>query len=367
MTIPQKRIYLDYNATSPVHPEVLGAVSAALSAPGNASSVHYHGRSAKALIEDSRDSIGELIGASSGAITFLSGATESNATVIMGLRNAGKITNVLCSAIEHPSVLEYVRPECRIRVSSDGVLDLNALDDALREQNAPFLVCIMLANNETGVVQPVKEVAALVHAKGGLVLCDAVQGPGKMLLNVATLGADFFSFSAHKIGGPQGVGCLVISETNSLEPILLGGGQERRMRAGAENVSGIAGYAAASKVTSTQFNIEQISHLRDRLEQALLEARPDAIIFGSNSARLPNTTNVAIRSISSEQQVMKLDLAGFSVSAGSACSSGKVSASHVLLAMGITPDVAGSAIRISIGSSTTWAELEQFLDVWVSL
>lgn len=367
MAIPDERIYLDYNATAPVYPEVIDAVSAALRDLGNSSSVHAEGRSVRGNIEDARDSVGKLVGLPSQSITFTSGGTEANATIVRGLAASGTVSETYCSAVEHPSVLEHIAPHRHIAVNEDGQINLGKLEEAMAQQQAPFLMCVMLANNETGVIQPVREVSDLVHERGGLVLCDAVQCPGKVALDFDSLGADFLSFSAHKIGGPQGVGCFVTNTDVALEPIMIGGGQEKRRRSGTENAPGIVGFGVAARITAERDDVERIGNLRDQLEVALLEARPNAYIFGQNAPRISNTTNVSIPGISSERQLIKMDLAGFSLSAGSACSSGKVSASHVLLAMGASEDMAQSAIRISIGTGTSWQDLEKFVAVWAAL
>ena len=367
MTVQEHRIYLDHNATAPVYPEVVDAVSTGLRELGNASSVHADGRSVRGTIEDARDSVGKLIGVPSSAITFSSGGTEANATVIRGLLGSGVVSNVYCSAVEHPSVLEHVNPQYHCPVNSDGQIDLNELEDVLKKQDAPFLFCIMLANNETGVIQPVSEVSALVHDQGGLVLCDSVQGPGKLSLETDSLGADFLTFSSHKIGGPQGVGCFTMNTDVALEPLLVGGGQEKKRRSGTENAPGIAGFGVAARITGERQHPEHVGQIRDQLEDALLEARPDAVVFGQGVPRISNTTNIAIPGVSSERQLIKLDLAGYSVSAGAACSSGKVSSSHVLLAMGVSEDMAKSSIRISIGADTAWSDLEKFVEIWATL
>lgn len=367
MTVQNTRIYLDYNAAGPVLPGVASAVSSALEAKGNASSVHADGRAKRSIIEKARDSVSRLTGSPSSSVTFTSGGTEANATIVQGLLKSGSISSVFCSSVEHPSVYEHVPVENRVGVSANGVLDLDALKQAIKDHTDPFLFCLMLANNETGVIQPVKEAAAVVHEHGGLLFCDAVQGPGKIRLDFKSLGADFYSVSGHKIGGPQGVGCVVSNSDIDLSPILIGGGQERMRRSGTENVSGIAGFGAAAEHVGQMDDFSPIATLRDKLEQALIQIRPDAIVFGQEVPRIPNTTNVAIPSLSSERQVIKLDLSGFSVSAGSACSSGKVSASHVLLAMGVPTELAGSAIRISIGAETSWDDLQAFVDAWAVL
>lgn len=367
MPTQNQRIYLDYNATAPVHSEVMDKMCSVLALPGNASSVHLDGRTVRSTIEDSRDSISKLVGFPSSSITFTSGGTEANATIIKGLLDRGSISKVYCSSIEHPSVYEHVPPNCRIGVDRSGVLDLEQLAKLLSEEKAPILLCLMLANNETGVIQPVREAATLVHEFGGLLLCDAVQGPGKTNFSFESLGADFYALSAHKIGGPQGVGCIVSGTNTEPEPLLLGGGQERRRRSGTENAPGIAGFGVAARSILAGDRLRDVEQNRNKLEAELLAAKPDAVIFGQETSRLVNTTNIALPGVSSEQQVIRLDLAGFSVSAGSACSSGKVSTSHVLLAMGVAPELAASAIRISIGPDTEWAELEKFVDVWATL
>ncbi|MDE0800586.1 MAG: cysteine desulfurase family protein [Rhodospirillaceae bacterium] len=367
MTVQNTRIYLDYNATAPVLPGVASAVISALELKGNASSVHAEGRAKRSTIEKARDSVSRLTGSLSSSVTFTSGGTEANTTIVQGLLKSGFISSVLCSSVEHPSVLEHVSVDSRVAVSANGALDLHALEHAIKDHTDPFLFCLMLANNETGVIQPVKEAAAIVHDHGGLLFCDAVQGPGKIHLDFNSLGADFYSISAHKIGGPQGVGCVVSNSNIDLSPVLIGGGQERMRRSGTENVSGIAGFGAAADLVVQMDDFRPIANLRDKLEEALIQVRPDAVVFGQEVSRIPNTTNVAIPGLSSERQVIKLDLSGFSVSAGSACSSGKVSASHVLLAMGVPTELAGSAIRISIGAKTSCDDLRAFVDAWADL
>lgn len=367
MAVPIRNVYLDYNASSPVLPEVLDTVALALKTRGNPSSVHTDGRGARALVEEARESIGSLIGARAQSITFVSGGTEANASVIGGFKASNLSCSVLGTSIEHPSVLAHISQENRVPADAKGLIDLSALNEVLEAQSSPFLFCLMLANNETGAVQPVSEVSEMVHKYGGLVLCDAVQGLAKLALDVSALGADFYTFSAHKIGGPQGVGCVVSPKQIEFAPSLPGGGQERGKRSGTENVSGIAGFGAAARYAQSQGDSYRGTEMRDRLEAALLEARPEAVIVAQESLRLPNTTNVAIPGVPSERQIIKLDLAGFSVSAGSACSSGKVEPSHVLVAMGLVPEICESAIRISTGPQTEWGELERFVSAWAVL
>ena len=367
MPDPLQRIYLDYNATAPVLPEVSAAIGEVLGITGNPSSVHQDGRKVRALIEDARDSVAALVQCNPEAVTFTSGGTEANAMAIQGLLGAQAVSTVLCSSVEHPSVLENVEPLYHLPVDHNGVLDLSALEKALQSNPTPVLVCIMFANNETGVIQPVKLVSDLVHSYGGLVLCDAVQAPGKAPLDMKELDADFLTLSAHKIGGTQGVGALINREGVDLRPLFPGGGQEKKRRPGTENSPGIIGFGIAAKIAGERDTTLRVEEMRNRLEDALMKARPDAVISGQGTKRLPNTTNIAIPGMSSERQVINLDLAGFSITSGSACSSGKMAKSHVLLAMGVDSELVESAIRISISHDTQWQELEKFVAVWASL
>lgn len=367
MAVPNQNVYLDYNASAPAHSKVIEAVTDALKIQGNPSSIHADGRAARASMEDARESVAHLIGASPQSITFVSGGTEANATVIDGLRSAGVVVNVLGSSIEHPSILNHIPTDCRVPVDEQGLVDLTVMADRLAVETKPFLFCIMLANNETGVVQPVAKVVELVHQLGGLVLCDAIQGLGKLPFDVTALGADFYTFSAHKIGGPKGTGCILSSSQVQWEAVFPGGGQERRKRAGTENTPGICGFGMAARLVDQHRENYVDSDLRDRFELELQRVRPESVILGQQSHRLPNTTNVALPGVRSERQILKLDLAGFSVSAGSACSSGKVEPSHVLLAMGLPDEIAQSAIRVSTGPDTSWQNLERFISAWEKL
>ena len=361
------RIYLDYNASAPVLPEVAAVVERVLRMPGNPSSIHRDGRRIRGLLDQARDSVGNLVQARPEAITFTSGGTEANNAVVMGLLRTGVVRRVLCSEIEHPSLLEHTQIDNRIRVRENGIVDLTHLERELKLSTGPVLVCVMFANNETGIIQPIGDVCEITHKYDGLVLCDAVQAPGKVSLNVEDTGADFLTLSAHKIGGPQGVGALVNNSTIELGPILIGGGQERRKRSGTENSSGIVGFGTAALSIVDACGEANLAHLQERFETALLQADPDALIIGMDVTRLPNTTCLVKPGYPAEQQVINLDLAGFSVSAGSACSSGKVAESHVLKAMGLGEDLANSAIRVSFGHETCWSDLEKFVSKWKSL
>jgi cysteine desulfurase len=279
-----------------------------------------------------------------------------------------KRDKLLVSAIEHPSVLSGGRfaPEAVeiLPVTAVGLLDLHALRSAIARAERP-LVSVMLANNETGIVQPIREIAEIVHAANGVLHVDAVQGPGRIDCRIGDLGADLMSLSAHKLGGPQGVGALICrGDIHIAEPLIKGGGQERGLRAGTENVAAIAGFGAAASVANHQTDSARMTALRDCLETGIKKATPQAVIFGQGSARLPNTTLFAVPGMKAETAIIAFDLNGIAVSSGSACSSGKVQASHVLAAMGVEPGLARGAVRLSLGLSTTQADVESLLNAW---
>ena len=358
--------YLDWNATAKLRPEAREAVLAALAAGGNPSSVHGAGRAARRLTELAREQVAALVGVNARQVVFTSGGTEAN---VLALSPAlGDV--LLVSAIEHPSVRSggrFGKAE-DIPVTAGGTVDLDALKRRLVGASRP-LASIMLANNETGVVQPVAQAADLVHAAGGLLHVDAVQGPGRIACDFSALGADLMTLSAHKIGGPLGVGALVKCDTIDLEPLLRGGGQERGARAGTENVPGIAGFGAAAAAVRQASSDEtaRMAALRDRLEAGLKAIAPQAVVFGAGLNRLPNTTLFAIPGVKAETAVIALDLEGVAVSSGAACSSGKVTPSHVLAAMGIDAELTRGAIRLSLGYSTTETDIETFLKAWGKL
>jgi cysteine desulfurase len=360
----RRSTYLDYNATTPVRPAVMEAVGAALANIGNPSSVHGFGRAARARLETAREQVAALVGARPDQVVFTSGGTEANNLAIGG---SGR-PRVLVSAIEHESVLKAATAE-PIPVERSGVVDLDALERILAAAApAPALVAIMLANNETGVIQPVAEAVRIAHAHGALLHCDAVQAAGKIAVEFGALGADLMSVSAHKLGGPPGVGALIVADHVELGARQHGGGQERGRRAGTENLPGIVGFGVAAEIAAAEVGaMTGIAGLRDDLERQATAAVPAALIFGRGSPRLPNTTCLALPGVSSEVQVMGLDLAGVAVSAGSACSSGKVQASHVLQAMGAGASTAGSAIRVSLGWESTAADVEHFIAAWCEL
>lgn len=360
--------YLDYNATAPILPEVVDAVTAEIGNFGNPSSVHAFGRRARAAVEDAREAVASMINASAQHTIFTSGGTEANALALRGLAGANRCSAVLASAGEHPSVLAHVLESDRIAVDTQGVIDLNALERELKRRTAPVLIALMFANNETGVLQPIAQAVELARKYGALIHCDAVQGIGKAPVDMRALGVDSLSVSAHKFGGLKGVGALILRGGVEIAPDMLGGGQERRRRAGTENVPGIVGFGAAARVVARLVDdAGRVRQLRDTLETVVATTMPTARIFGKDLPRLGNTSCIALPGVSSETQVMRLDLAGVAVSAGSACSSGKIAPSHVLLAMGVEAAEAKSAIRISMGCGTRPEDVARFLEVWGSL
>lgn len=358
--------YLDYNATAPVRTEVIAAMAAALAESGNPSSVHGVGRNARRRVELGRDALASRLGCRPAEIVFTSGGTEANNLALLGLGRRA----LLWSAVEHDSVravaADWPGAKMELPVDENGVLRLGALEAALTALTEPAVVAVMLANNETGVIQPIAEIAAIVHAHGGLLHVDAIQAFGKISVHFGSLHADTLSVSAHKLGGPQGVGALVVREGVALAPLLKGGGQEQRRRAGTENVAGIVGFGVAADLIDLAHS-DQVAALRDRLEAGLVAAAPDAVIFGAGAPRLPNTLSVAMPGVGSETQIMALDLAGVHVSAGSACSSGKVQRSHVLTAMGVSDALAASALRVSLGWTSSNEDIERFLAAWLAL
>jgi cysteine desulfurase len=349
---------MDYNATAPMWPAARVAAIAAMGAPGNASSVHKLGRMAHGVVSQARESIAAKLGARARDIVFTSGGTEANA---LALGMAGDMPTVV-SAIEHDSVLAQAAGALPAPVCRDGTVDLAALESLIAER-AVFL-SLMAVNNETGVIQPVKTAAALVHKYGGLVHCDASQALGKMPLRLGDLDADFVTLSSHKIGGPQGVGALVVSCGYAPKPMLRGGGQELGWRAGTENVAGIAGFAAAVAAIYDSEWQGACANLRNRLEMMLPE---NARVISGNVPRVGNTSVLWMPGVAAATQVMMFDLEGFAVSAGSACSSGKVKPSHVLTAMGCDAAVAAESVRVSIGWETTADEVEAFAACWLKL
>ncbi|WP_315703753.1 MULTISPECIES: cysteine desulfurase family protein [unclassified Bradyrhizobium] len=366
-----ERVYFDWNATTPLRPEARAAITAALDLVGNPSSVHAEGRQARRLVEEARESIARAVGGLPRNVVFTSGGTEANVLALSpGLRApAGPVQRLLVSAIEHASVLaggQFDPGAIRtIPVVPSGVVDLERLR-AMLADGPPALVSVMAANNETGALQPILQVAELVREAGGLLHVDAIQAFGKVPFRINDVGADLATVSAHKIGGPKGVGALVLGAGIDGPPALLrGGGQERGRRAGTENVSGILGFGAAAKAAMAALETDQarIGALRDRLESGLRQT-PGVTVFSSDTARLPNTTLFTAPGLKAETAVIGFDLAGVAVSSGSACSSGKVQPSHVLEAMGISSTLAQGAVRLSLGWSTRTDDVDRCLEAW---
>lgn len=368
IAMDQTRLYLDYNAGALVRPEVAAAVGDILGAVANPSSVHAAGRKARAAVEDSRLCIAECLGADPGEVVFTSGGSEANVTA---LRCSGA-QNILASAVEHDSVLAAASagaaPHQILSVDPDGLVDLSALDEWLSHAGKGALVSVMLANNETGVIQPVAQVVERAHRHGATVHCDAVQAFGKLPVNFASLGVDYLSVSGHKIGGLQGAGALLVRDGAPLQPLLHGGGQEFRRRAGTENVPGIVGFAVAARLAQDGLGaFAGLRRWRDDLETRIRALADDAQVFGSDVERLANTSCITMPGVSSDVQVMGMDLEGICVSAGAACSSGKVQASHVLSAMGVDQQAATESIRISLGWDTREEDIDRLVGVWRAL
>ena len=369
------RVYLDWNATTPLRPEARSAMEAAFNISGNPSSVHSEGRAARKLIEDARSAIAAAVGADQRNIVFTSGGTEANALALgPGLCRAGgePVQRLIVSAIEHPSVLAGGRfAQGAIQVAPvlpSGVFDLTSLAGLL-ESGPPALVSVMLANNETGAIQPIPEVAALVHGAGGVLHVDAVQAFSKMPINIKALGADILTVSAHKVGGPKGIGAVVASAgIEGLHALIRGGGQEQGRRTGTENVAGIAGFGAAVRAAIGAMDVDapRMKALQERLEIGLRN-HPGTVIFSDAVSRLPNTTLVSAPGLKAETAVIGFDLEGIAVSSGSACSSGKVQPSHVLQAMKADPALLQGAIRLSLGWDTTEADIDRCLEAWIKL
>ncbi|WP_061021050.1 cysteine desulfurase family protein [Bradyrhizobium sp. CCH5-F6] len=369
------RVYLDWNATTPLRAEARSAMLAAWDLAGNPSSVHAEGREARRLVEEARAALAAAVGAQPRNVVFTSAGTEANALALSpGLRgpSGGPAERLLVSAVEHASVLAGGRfPADRIgliQVTRSGVVDLEHLKLQLKD-GPPALVSIMAANNETGALQPVAEAAGIVHAAGGLLHVDAIQALGKIPFDINAVGADLATFSAHKIGGPKGVGALVMREgIGGLDPVLRGGGQELSRRAGTENVAGIAGFGAAVKAALQALpeDVKRMATLRDHLENGL-RGIAGATIFADDVERLPNTVLFTASGLKAETAVIGFDLEGIAVSSGSACSSGKVQPSHVLSAMGYDPAVAQGAVRLSLGWSTEPEDINRALEAWRKL
>ena len=361
------RTYLDCNASVPLRAEARAAFVAALDASGNPSSVHAEGRAARAIVEKAREQVARVVNAHPSEVVFTSGATEANNSVM-----GGGWDEICVSAIEHDSVLAPARSSgarlASLPVAPSGVVDVDAAAALLgrsRERSERVLVSLMAASNETGVVQPVAQVAALARAAGATMHVDAVQAPGRMALDFKALGVDVLVLSAHKMGGPRGVGAVVIRDGMTLPAFITGGGQERRRRGGTENVAGIAGFGAAAEVVLREVDAaERMQSLRVSLEAGVARSTPAAMIVGVEATRIANTSCIALPGTRAETLVIKLDLEGIAVSAGAARSSGKVGTSHVLEAMGLGHEIVRSAIRVSLGPETKEDDIAAFLAAW---
>jgi cysteine desulfurase len=381
-----ERSYFDWNATAPLRAEARRAVEAALSLPGNPSSVHAEGRAARRVVEDARGEVAALAGARASDVFFTSSGTEANVLALSPAWELGADKHprerLLLSTVEHASVRaggRFAKDANKdaskdaiedIPVDAQGRLDLEALEKALAKSKRS-LVSLMLANNETGIVQPVARAASIVHAAGGLLHVDAVQAAGRIACDISALGADLLTLSAHKIGGLKGTGALIRArdDLHLNDPLIRGGGQERGLRAGTENVAGIAAFGAAAAAARRDGEAEaaRMLALRNRLETGLQAIAPGTVIFGQDAPRLPNTTLFALDGMKAETAVIAFDLEGIAVSSGSACSSGKVQPSHVLAAMGVSPALIRGAVRLSLGWETTETDIDRLHNAWRKL
>lgn len=357
--ISKELIYLDYAATTPLNAGARGAMHAALDMVGNPSSVHRAGRAARDAVDQTRAALARCLGVGIGQIIFTSGGTEANAIALTQV----PFEQRYCSGVEHEAVLAWVPQDNILPVDANGVLDLNRAE-AVLSGAPPGLVSVMLVNNTLGSVQPVKAIAEIAKSHGHLMHCDAVQGFGKVSLDFADLGADFISVSAHKIGGPKGVGALIVRDGFALQSFTKGGGQERRRRPGTENVVGIAGFGGALAHLS-----ERLEAVRDieQLNQSVLAGIGPEQVIGADAPRVPHILSFHMPGVKSELQLMRFDLAGICLSAGSACSSGKVTQSHVIQALGTQGDAASQSIRVSFGPETTRGEADAFVHEWISI
>jgi cysteine desulfurase len=370
------RSYLDWNATAPLRAEASRAVVAALELAGNPSSIHAEGRAARATVEKAREQVARLVNALPRLVGFTSGGSEANVLCLTPTFRLGRqpdSAGLLMSATEHACVRDGHRfaAAAVIPVDDRGLVDLGWLEAELKRCSGPVLVSVHLANNETGVIQPIADMALICRQAGARLHVDAVQAAGKILIDMTTLGADAITLSAHKLGGPKGVGAVVFgSDTVEIgDRLIRGGGQEKGLRAGTENVAGIAGFGAAAEAAMAEIDAEgtRLADLRDRMEAGLRALAPDTQVFGAGAPRLPNTSCFATPGVKAETALILLDLAGVSVSSGSACSSGKVRESHVLAAMGVPPQVSGGALRVSLGRTTVADDVDRFLAAYTKV
>ncbi len=371
MSEGRTRHYLDYNATTPVRPEVIDSVCAAMATIGNSSSVHAEGRAARAIVEEGREKLRAFVNAPVNGVILTGGGTEAIHSALNGAVRSGAVKRIFVSAIEHAAVPANAA-ETGVAVESfpvtnSGVADLDWLQDRLRGHYAPrdggFLVCLMFANNETGVIQPVAEAAAITHEKGGLLFVDAAQAVGKVAVNFLMSGADLMAITAHKFGGPIGVGALIARPNLPLHPVMRGGGHESNRRAGTHNVPAIAGLGTACELGDQSIaKAPALGAMRDRMQIAAEDA--GAVVWGKEAARLPGTLSMSAPGFSSQTQLMAMDLAGIAISSGSACSSGKTKPSHVLAAMGADEELSKCGIRVSMGWNSTDDDVDAFCRAW---
>lgn len=360
-------VYADYNATAPISENVKKSIfEVLLKQTLNPSSLHKRGQEARKILQDARDNVRGAIGVSSDKeIVFTSGATEANNLVMRGI--AGYLH--IISAIEHPSILNSACNPYIIPVNQEGIVDFLELEKILSElKGNKAIVSVMMANNETGVIQPIEEIAEIAHKFGAICHTDTAQSVGKIKVNMEDLGVDLLTLSAHKFGGVAGSGVLIFNKELAIEPIIIGGGQEKGFRGGTENIVAIAGLSAAlQNIPDLLSKMDEVKELRDQLECELLNLASDIRIFGKNSKRLPNTSFIYMPGVKSDVQLMHFDLNHIAVSNGSACSSGKVEPSHVLLAMGATKEQAECSIRISIGPETKPQDIKKIVDCWYNI
>jgi len=363
--IMKQKSYLDYNATCPIRSSVIEKTTSVMTEVGNPSSVHEAGRKARSHVEEARSKVAALVGARPRDVLFCAGGTEANNTVLQGAGAA----SLIISSIEHDSVLAAAKNTgleiFSINTTDQGIIDVAHLKELLLKAPKPALVSIMFANNETGAIQPISDIAALVTEHGARLHTDAIQAAGKISIDQKSLSADYITLSSHKIGGPQGVGAIILTPTAPLKPLIVGGGQELGRRSGTENVAGIAGFGvAAFDALVSLASMNELAAMRDRLETEISATAGKDSLVAASTERLANTSCLLLPGIKGETQVMHFDLAGVSVSSGSACSSGKVKVSHVLTAMGYETEIAESSIRISLGYKTTETDIDQFLAAW---
>jgi cysteine desulfurase len=371
----RRRVYLDYSATTPVRPEVAKAMARYWEDEyGNPSSIHSYGRAARVAVEEARRKLLGALGAAAGRLVFTGSGSESDCLAILGFARRRPGGCVIRSSIEHKAVIQSTKAlaaggyDVRVApVKTDGTVDVEQLAGLMPEDERPTLVSVMWANNETGVIQPMTALAELCHERGATLHSDAVQALGKVALEVDALGINLVAVSAHKLGGPKGIGALYVGGALELEPMVYGGGQESRLRAGTENVAGIVGFAEAAAVAASELEAEtaRLTTLRDRLYTGLHEKLPGiAVNGGTAQQRLPNVLNISVPGIDLEGVLTALDLEGICVSSGSACSTGSVEPSHVIVAMGGESELARNAIRLSLGWRTRAEEIEYVLDVF---